>query len=250
MYIGPAVSDVIEASEIDARVEEHLDLVDQVAGSVARNLAGHIDRDELCGYGREGLFDAARRFEADRGVPFPAYATFRIRGAMLDGVRRLAAQPRRVAERLRALEAANRLSEGAAEDVFAGRPEGESAATAEAALSTHLAGMASAMALGLIASPDGVDSTDAAESPEEATIQRELVTMLHEAIQSLPEVERALVERHYFGGERFDHVASSLGLSKSWASRLHARAVKRLSQRLSLRAGPSPSGVAKPREGP
>ena len=51
------------------------------------------------------------------------------------------------------------------------------------------------------------------------------------AVAELPEQERTLVERHYFGGERFDKVAAELGLSKSWASRLHTRAVARLVER-------------------
>jgi RNA polymerase sigma factor for flagellar operon FliA len=52
------------------------------------------------------------------------------------------------------------------------------------------------------------------------------------AIEDLPEDEATLIRRHYFNGERFDHVAGELGLSKSWASRLHTRAVRRLSKRL------------------
>jgi RNA polymerase sigma factor for flagellar operon FliA len=48
----------------------------------------------------------------------------------------------------------------------------------------------------------------------------------------LPENEAVLVRRHYLEGERFDHVAKELGLSKSWASRLHTRAIKRLTEAL------------------
>ena len=52
------------------------------------------------------------------------------------------------------------------------------------------------------------------------------------AIAALPDEEAQLVRRHYLEGERFDHVAQSLGLSKSWASRLHTRAMQRLAKRL------------------
>jgi RNA polymerase sigma factor FliA len=54
---------------------------------------------------------------------------------------------------------------------------------------------------------------------------------VHSAIAQLPDEEAALVRRHYVEGERFDHVAQSLGLSKSWASRLHSRAMQRLAKR-------------------
>jgi RNA polymerase sigma factor for flagellar operon FliA len=51
-------------------------------------------------------------------------------------------------------------------------------------------------------------------------------------MDDLPTAESELVRRHYLNGERFDHVAEELGLSKSWASRLHTRALGRLAKRL------------------
>ena len=71
-----------------------------------------------------------------------------------------------------------------------------------------------------------------ADSPEEAVARAQLLTLVQEAISALPEEEAVLVRRHYLEGERFDHVAQSLGLSKSWASRLHTRAMQRLAKRL------------------
>ena len=56
--------------------------------------------------------------------------------------------------------------------------------------------------------------------------------MVREAISELPADESELVRRHYLENERFDHVATELGLSKSWASRLHTRAIGRLAKRL------------------
>jgi len=56
--------------------------------------------------------------------------------------------------------------------------------------------------------------------------------VIREAITELPREEAELVRRHYLEGARFDHVAEELGLSKSWASRLHTRALTRLSKRL------------------
>jgi RNA polymerase sigma factor for flagellar operon FliA len=104
-------------------------------------------------------------------------------------------------------------------------------------LTEHLADMATAMAMGLLASPvvgdDGEPSAvDTSVSPEEAFAQAELRKLVVDALEDLPEDERTLVRRHYLEGERFDHVATSLGLSKSWASRLHTRAVARLTKRL------------------
>ena len=106
-------------------------------------------------FGREGLLDAARRYDPERGVPFRAYANFRVRGAIIDGVRVVGRLPRRAHERLRGLEAAVRTSEGALEDVHAPQPPGAGAAQAEQALAEHLAAMATAMAVGLVAARRG-----------------------------------------------------------------------------------------------
>jgi RNA polymerase sigma factor for flagellar operon FliA len=214
-----------------------LDLVDIVARQVGRAIGQAVDLDELVSYGREGLLDAARRYDPSRGVPFRAYANYRVRGAVLDGVRALARLPRRTYERLTALEAASRVSEGAAEDLYAPRPPGSGPVQAEQALAEHLAGMATAMAVGLVTSgargEDGEPtSVSGGDDPEEATAKAELLAVVRDAIEQLSYEEAELVRRHYLEGERFDRVAQELGLSKSWASRLHTRAIGRLTKRL------------------
>jgi len=69
-------------------------------------------------------------------------------------------------------------------------------------------------------------------SPEEHSSRQQLLDLVEVAITALPEQEGVLIRRHYLEGERFDHVAAELGLSKSWASRLHTRAIGRLTKRL------------------
>ena len=99
--------------------------------------------------------------------------------------------------------------------------------------------MATAIAVGLLSEP-AVDEQGAATavaswqlSPEEQSSRQQLLGLVERGIQSLPEQEAVLIRRHYLEGERFDQVAVELGLSKSWASRLHTRAIGRLTKRLS-----------------
>jgi RNA polymerase sigma factor FliA len=227
------VSAEADSPEVLDRFHGHIALVDRVAQKVARSLGSRVDRDDLLSFGREGLLDAARRFDPSRGVPFGAYATMRVRGAMFDGVRRLSAVPRRVYQKLRALEAADVVSEGAMEDVLGNRVPGAGPSEAEAALHAHLTAMATAMAVGWLAEPEGLpERGEAPPSPEETLMKHELLSLVGSAIAQLPDGERELVQRHYFGGERFDQIAADLGLSKSWASRLHTRAMKRLTRQL------------------
>lgn len=226
-----------EGSEELARFESGLDLVEAIARRIAREVGAHVELSDLLSYGREGLLDAARRFDASRGVPFRGYASFRVRGAIIDGVRKSARLPRRTHERLSGLLAASRTSEGAYEDVIAPPVPGATPVDAERALSEHLAAMATAVAVGLLAQTGFGDegervpvTTD--EDAEAALGRAELVALVRHAITELPPEEATLVRRHYLEGERFDHVAAELGLSKSWASRLHTRAIKRLTAKL------------------
>lgn len=224
-----------DTPEVLARFQGELALVEIIARQVARSIGSAVELDDLRSFGREGLLDAARKFDTARGVPFRAYANFRVRGAMIDGVRTMSQLPRRAHERLNGLSASLRASEGAADDTFAA-PTSGTRSQADQALADHLAAMATALAVGLIA-PTGVgDSGELVqvtteESPEEAVVRAQLLRTVAEAIEELPEEEAKLVRRHYLEGERFDQVAHSLGLSKSWASRLHTRALQRLAKR-------------------
>jgi RNA polymerase sigma factor FliA len=227
-----------DTPEVLARFHSHLDLVDLIARQLSRELGRSTEFDDLRSMGHQGLLEAARRFDEGRGVSFRRFANYRVRGAMLDGVRKSAPLPRRAHARVRALEAALLVAESAAEDSAPGAlPTAPDARASDQKLTEHLADMATAMAIGLLATPAVGDegepsAVDAALSPEEAVAQAELRRLVMTAIDELPEDERALVRRHYIEGERFDQVAASLGLSKSWGSRLHTRAVARLTKRL------------------
>jgi len=224
------------------RFESALDLVEILARQLGRTVGSHVDLGDLMSYGREGLLDAARRFDPERGVPFRAYASYRVRGAMVDGMRSMARLPRRIHERIRALESANEFNEGRLEDLGAPAGAGSARAEADRALADHLAGMATAMAMGLVSKSAHGEEGELVgvagdENAEDALANAELMAVVREAIEGLPHEEKELVRRHYLEGERFDQVAAELGLSKSWASRLHTRAIGRLTKRLKGVAG-------------
>jgi RNA polymerase sigma factor FliA len=225
-----------DAPDVLERFQAQLELVEIVARQVAKSVGPAVDVDDLRSYGREGLLDAARKFDSERGVPFRAYANFRVKGAIIDGIRSMAQLPRRAYERLNGLSAALRVSEGAADDTFAS-PETVTRAQADQALGDHLAAMTAAITVGLIAptvlGEEGERvQVSTADSPEDAVARAQLLALVQSTIAALPAEEAELVRRHYLEGERFDLVAQSLGLSKSWASRLHTRAMQRLAKRL------------------
>jgi RNA polymerase sigma factor for flagellar operon FliA len=225
-------------NSVEALVRDHLDLAPIIARQLLKELSlPAVMLGDLESAGLEGLLLAARRFEPERGVPFRRYANHRVRGAMLDAVRRESHLPRRTYERLQMLAVALSLNEQASEEMAAPSPPGASAAeVADARLAEHLANLATAMAVGLLAqtvqTSDGVRVLDPTLPADEQIERAETREQVVAALAELPEQERALVHRHYFEGERFDHVAAELGVSKSWASRMHTRAVARLTKRL------------------
>ena len=226
-----------EDPEVMERFKATLDLVPKIAGQVVRTLRGFMGLEDLVSLGQTGLLEAARRFDPTRGVPFRAYASIRIRGSMIDGVRALSPVRRSTFERLRGLQAMHRVAEVVTDDAYAPGMGDLTPQQADQLISEHLANMATAMAIGMIARPvrgeDGeVVALSRQESPEDSAGNAELRAIVLASIDELPPQEAELVRRHYIDGDRFEQVAQDLGLSKSWASRLHSRAIARLSKRL------------------
>src|SRR3954470_10079473 len=154
-----------------ARFNERLELVELISRKMARKLGARIDHDELVAAGREGLLDAARRFDPARAVPFGAYATYRIRGAIIDWIRKSVDVPRRAHERLRALEATSAVNEGEAAYAFRERATLPGRSAVEAHLAEHLAAVAAAASLAVMAPADGqgrIGDEAAPDNPEEA----------------------------------------------------------------------------------
>ncbi len=219
--------------EVLARIKEGLDLVDMLARQMRRQFGGLAQVEDLASQGREALLAAARSYDPDRGIPVRRWANLRIRGAMIDALRSQGNLPRRVYRKLRALEAADRVHENAAEEQAAS--PATSPEDADAKLSDQLASAAMAMAMGFLTMKGGeaVDhASDDKESPEDAVSRAELVHAIREAIAERPEAERKLLERHYFDDVTFEDAAKELGLSKSWASRLHSRAIEGVAKSL------------------
>jgi RNA polymerase sigma factor for flagellar operon FliA len=199
-------------------VRQGLPVVVAVSRRIARRLGGAVSFDDLIGIGNLALVDIAREWDPER-ASFASYARARLKFAIVDGVRRETRG--RAAQRAAGIIASDRLADEQPE-----APESEeppSLADDQAALADLLDGHAAALALGHLATPPGALLS---ESPEEQVGRAEMAHVLRAFIGDLPDRERSLMERHYFGDEPFDLIAQDLGISKSWASRLHERAVE------------------------
>lgn len=220
-----------DAAQIAALVDEARGVVDRVARSVAR-LVGYREVPELCSVGRAALVEAARVHEAGR-TPFVSFAAQKMRWAMIDHVRR-EGHARGARRRAHAVAASDLVAEVRGSELAAdGRPpELPTEETARDALSAALARHAEALAVGLVIAERRGPVPDPALDPEHAVTERRAHEQLHAAVARLPERQRTIVERYYFEEERLERIAESIGVSKSWASRLHAQALAQLGRAL------------------
>jgi RNA polymerase sigma factor FliA len=215
------------ASEKNQLVEQHLPLVQAIARKLKKTLGARIDYDDLVAYGSKGLVEAAERFDARPGVAFTTFAYYRVRGAMFDGLRTMGWYSRADYARYRAEERANEYlqnqTDRPGEDAPGGASKTADAAETLAAVAQVLSGVAAVHITSLEAATSVADETFAA--PDAALDTGRLGARVREAMKTLPDKERRLLEMYYFEEKTLEDAGGAMGLSKSWACRLHARAV-------------------------
>ncbi len=211
-------------------MKEGLALLKGIAAKLHHQLGGSMSIDDLQSIGHVALVALVRRYDAGP-VPLAAYLRPRLRWAILDGIRR-ESHGRSVAGRARALGGSERLVTQAAAEGSAAPLASEEGHRERLAL--LLRDHAAVMGIALVASSEGMTArADSSTEPEKRTLSRALALQLRGAVANLPdERQRALIERHYFGDEPFEAIAAALGISKSWASRLHAEAIRTLARQL------------------
>jgi RNA polymerase sigma factor for flagellar operon FliA len=221
------------ADERDRLIAQHLSLVQAIAGKLKRTLGRSIEFDDLVGYGSKGLVEAAERFDPRQGTAFSTFAYYRIRGAMLDGLRTMGWYSRADYARYRAEERATEYLRNLAERAGAGDaaatpvlPSQPDAAAALGEIAQILGGVAAVHITSLEAASRVVD--ERLPPPDQDVERHQTGARLHAALRQLPERERKLMELYYFAEKNLEEAGAELGLSKSWACRLHARAVSLL----------------------
>ena len=215
-------------------MEDHQGLVRSLAWAMRRSLPENVDIEDLIGYGNVGLAEAARDFNPGLGNQFSTFAYYRIRGAMCDGLSKLLWYSRTAYKRMKFQQLADNAVQ---EDVD--RPN--TSETADAAGNTQwFSRMTTSLAVVYLAT-HGVDGEDSARdvfvdqatpAPDAVLEDREAHALVRELIQTLPDNERQLMQATYFEGVTLQEAGQRLGLSKSWASRLHARALEQLGRGL------------------
>lgn len=219
----------------DHRIVAGLPFVESLARRMAASMPNSIDVGDLVQDGVLGLIDAANRFDEDRGIKFETFAERRVRGAMIDALRK-DAWPRGVRRQRRELDAARESlrrelgHEPSMADLAArvGSDEKRLCRTivrintieATSPLNTGEHMDESSLPTALVPSEP--------ESPDAAYERRETRDRVRTAIQSLPWRERKVIGLYYYGEVTMKHIGAEIGVNESRVSQLHARAIRRL----------------------
>lgn len=229
------------STERDLLVLEHVPLLKHVVGRMWFDVPGGLERDDLYGIGMLGLIAAADSWEPERGVRFSTYAYTRIRGAILDELRRQDFLPRGRRERFRDVEAVvARLQQ---EHGVAPTPE-EIATELGTTLDEVDEVLATAAAATHASLEDGPDealrqllSDPRSDDPVGSAERLEMKRLLVEAIEELSEQERSVITLYYAEELLLKEIGEVLEVTESRVSQIHTRALFRLNRSLSARLG-------------
>jgi len=221
------------------RIAAGLPFVESLARRVASSMPHSIELSDLVQDGMIGLIDAACRFDEGRGIKFETFAERRVRGAMIDALRR-DAWPRGVRRQRRELEAARETlrrelgSEPSLADLAA------KLGSDETRLGKTIVRINTIESTSPLSAGENVDGANLPAvlcpseplSPDRAFEEQEVRDRIRGAIASLPPRERKVVGLYYYGEATMREIGAEIGVNESRVSQLHARAIQRLKKAL------------------
>lgn len=214
----------------DALVTRHAELVKRIAYHLAGSLPPSVDVADLIQAGMLGLLEAAANYAAGRGASFETYAGIRIRGAMIDALRKLDWAPRSVHRKARAVASVIReIEKETGRDARDGEIANRLGVSLDEyhdivrdAASCRLASLDDATAA---AAPDSAD-------PFKETADQVFRDALAQAIESLPEREKLVMSLYYTDELNLREIGAVLNVTESRVCQLHGQALMRLKARL------------------
>lgn len=229
-----------EISGPEQWIEQTQGMVRSLAYAIHRKVPRNVPVEDIIAYGQIGLLQAAKAYRPDYGTSFQTFAYHRIRGAIFDGLGKMAWTSRSAQQQFAAERASHEVLADQPQDELEASSE-ESAADSPVVAAGWLFRTTEKLAvIQLVASgASGYDREDGgiedrSGRPDDQVAQDELREMLNAMVKKLPEIERSLIELTYYEGKSFSEAAQMLGHSKSWASRLHAQILQRLARSVNL----------------
>ncbi|PLR84236.1 FliA/WhiG family RNA polymerase sigma factor [Bacillus canaveralius] len=222
-------------------VKKYIPLVSYHVQRIAVGLPKIVSRDDLRSLGMIGLYDALEKFDPDRELKFDTYASFRIRGAILDGLRKEDWLPRSTRDKAKKIEAATELLEQRnMRNVTVAEIAAELAITEEEVYTTmneHFF----ANVLSMDEQPADQDDSESqsfvlkdnkTETPEEKIVKNEIISEMTEMITKLNDKEQLVLSLFYKEELTLTEIGQVMDLSTSRISQIHSKALYKLRQAL------------------
>lgn len=220
-------------------IVEYAPLVKLVAGRLSMYLGYNVEYDDLCGYGIFGLIDAIDKYDFMKNVKFETYASLRIRGAILDQIRKMDWIPRSLRQKQKKIDAAiskieNETGRIATDEEIAKELE---ISTEEFLSWQEQSKVANVISLdeftegGSDVKADNMGKSHF-EQPDSVVEKAELREMILDAISTLTEKEKSVVILYYYEDMTLKEISKVLDVSESRVSQLHTRSVAKLKEKL------------------
>ena len=218
---------------------EYAPLVKVVAGRLSMYLGYNVEYDDLVSYGIFGLIDAIDKFDFLKDVKFETYASLRIRGSILDQIRKMDWIPRTVRQRQRDIDKAMHEIE-----IVTGHPATDEELAAKLGISgdelndwqsqlkvTNVISLNEFMESGAEV-PNERNLASHFETPEEVMDKKELKQKLMESLESLTEKEKQVILLYYYEELTLKEISYALEVSESRVSQLHTKALSKMREKL------------------
>ncbi len=229
-----------KSSEVrEQLILEYAPLVKLVAGRLSMYLGYNVEYDDLVSYGIFGLIDAIDKFDSMKEVKFETYASLRIRGSILDQIRKMDWIPRTIRQKQKKIDAAMKEIETAT-----GRTATDEEIAQKLEISTDdFADWQSQMKItGVVSLNEFMESGSEIpaeqhnqhrfEEPEEVIEKEELREVLGQALELLTEKEKKVILLYYYEDLTLKEISNVLEVSESRVSQLHTRALQKMKVRM------------------
>lgn len=219
-------------ADVGLVVEENLELVRRIAWRLHQRLPDCVQVEDLIQAGTIGLLEAWERFRPEEKASFPTFAGIRIRGAMLDEIRRGDWAPRSLHRAARAASKARadverrfgRVAPSNAVAAEMGMPIGEYRRLCDDVALSHVTSLDATLS----DQPALEVSADVGFAPEATVEYQDMCEAIQRAAINLPEREQLLLHLYYEAGRNLRQIAEQLGVSESRVCQLHGRAVRQI----------------------
>lgn len=215
-------------------IENYLYLVKIVSGRLYNNYNGNVEFDDLLGFGVFGLIDAIEKFDISRNNKFETYAQIRIRGAIIDNLRKLDWIPRSLRQKSKLIEDTIRKFESkygnkiSNEDISL--ELNMSVKEVEKTLSET--STFNLISLDEILLNNDINNKNEIDNPESVFEKKELIKVLSECINSLSKNEKLVISLYYYEELTYKEISKILDVSESRISQIHSKATLSLKNKL------------------